>query len=78
MPMADYWWYDGWWLLWMLPVIIVMVFAIVVLRDRHRRMQNRLRRSTRAGTAQDILDRRYASGEISRQQYEEMKAALHH
>jgi uncharacterized membrane protein len=33
-------------------------------------------RSSKGGSARDILDRRYASGEITREQYEQMKQDL--
>lgn len=71
----QYWWHGGWWFMWMLPVLIVLVFAVVLLRTRSsHRARDPLKHSD---SPEEILDRRYAKGEISRQQYEEMKAVLH-
>jgi putative membrane protein len=73
----EYWWHGGWWFLWMLPVFMVVVFGIVLVRGSPRWWSHRTREDThQSATARDILDRRYANGEISRQQYEEMKGVL--
>ena len=72
----EYWWHGGWWILWMLPVLILVVFAVFLMGGPHSRWQRMREHAKDADTARDILDRRYANGEISREQYEEMKGVL--
>jgi uncharacterized membrane protein len=61
----------------MLPVLMVLVFAIVLLRAGPRWRPHRARENGAAQeSARDILDRRYANGEITRQEYEEMRGVL--
>jgi len=74
----EFWWHGGWWFLWLLPVLILIVFALVLVRESPRSRWHRSReRAKDADTARDILDRRYANGDISRKEYEEMKGVLH-
>ena len=83
--MHGYWNYDGFSWSWPIPGIgplgaflIVVFLAWLLLRDRRPR--------TAAGwnwpqppapeSARDILDKRYARGEITKEQYEAMKRDL--
>jgi putative membrane protein len=74
----EYWWHGGWWFLWILPVLILVAFAILFVGDPRSRWHRIREHAKHADTARDILDRRYATGEISREQYEEMRGVLHH
>jgi putative membrane protein len=66
-----------WWLMWFLPVLALVVVALLLLRDSPRWWFERTREHFRHHeTAREILDRRYASGEIDRRQYEEMRQVL--
>lgn len=71
--------YDGWhwgwsWMgmgiMWALPVLLI-VLVLMMLLGRKRDDDG-----GRRETPREILDRRYASGEISKEQYEEMKRTL--
>lgn len=81
--MAPYAWWSGFPWMWIFPVmfflaIIFMVFFFTLfLRGgggpfwRQHGRNNELRKTPR-----QILDRRYAGGEITKEQYEEMKRNL--
>ncbi len=83
--MGPYW--DGsWWgphmfgfgWMWIFPLaffIICLVFMFSMFRG-HGWAGGHGGRHEGRESARDILDRRYASGEITKQQYDEMKAAL--
>lgn len=67
-------WHDGyhfwgmhlfWWAFWAL--LVVWIVYIIYRRNN---------RTSRINTALDILQKRYASGEISKEEYEEKKAIL--
>ncbi|HET7199532.1 MAG TPA: SHOCT domain-containing protein [Burkholderiales bacterium] len=64
-------WYGFHWM-WMFPVIFLALCAAFLLLGPGRMM--------RAGhgreTAREILDRRYARGEISREEYQRMRKDL--
>ncbi len=55
-----------WWLFWI--VLILAFFSLLTPVPRHRARE----------TPRQILQRRYAAGEISTQEYEERKARLEH
>lgn len=63
-------------LMWILPLLFLIVIVALVVRspwwDRDARGE------ARGATAREILDRRYASGEITKEQFEQMKQALEH
>ncbi len=50
-------------------LFVLIVVGLIVYFARSGRMSN-------GPTARDILDRRYASGEITREQYDQMKRDL--
>jgi len=67
--------YDGWgfwgmhafwWLFWI--AVIVVMFSLGTPASRRRRRETPL----------ELLQRRYATGEISTEEYEERKAKLEH
>lgn len=53
-----------WWLFWI--ILIIAFFALATPLPRHRARQTPL----------ELLQRRYAAGEISSEEYEERKAKL--
>jgi putative membrane protein len=62
--------------IWMIIVwVLIIVAGIYVLRIFVRDKDNRHQQSE---TPDEILKRRYASGDISNREYEEMKEKLHH
>ena len=70
MPYADGWWFLGmhlfWWLFWV--SLFVALFSVVTpVRRKHARS---------AGRGLDILQRRYASGHFSTEEYERRKRVL--
>jgi len=81
-------WTFGWW--WMLPLIMIAscVFMMFVMRRRMPEWMCRMMGPPGLGpgsrgaptaptdSAREILDKRYVSGEISKEEYEEKKAAI--
>ena len=56
-------------------LLIVLLFFVVVFWMIHGGKQTQYGVSTK-DTAEDILNKRYASGEITKKQYEEMKKEI--
>lgn len=75
MPHMDYnwWWFGGmhflWWLFW-----IFLILAVVILLRPGRSYASRAERERPL----DILQRRYAAGEITTEEYEDRKGRLEH
>jgi putative membrane protein len=71
--MFDTWhWGWGWMgmgLMWGLPVLLIVLLVVFLLNARRDGGGQR-------ETPREILDRRFASGEVSKEQYEEMKRTL--
>ena len=71
------WWWPGMGFMWIFPLLFLIVMIVFLFRGPwwarhgHDRDHGNHRESPR-----EILDRRYASGEISKDQYEEMKRTL--
>jgi uncharacterized membrane protein len=74
------WWWPGMGFMWIFPLFFLVGMALCVLfmfrggwwsGHRHGRHLS-------SGSALDILDRRFARGEIDRAKYDEMRAALRH
>lgn len=78
--MIPYWWGPhGWDWMWIFPVsflAICVVFLLVFLARGPRWFYGRADRHLLHEAAREILDRRYASGEITREQYDGMRRVL--
>ena len=57
-------------------LIIALVIAVIVLVTRSGRPNSAAAHSSTSPTARDILDRRYAAGEIDTAEYDERKRSL--
>jgi putative membrane protein len=60
--------------IWMVGFWAVIIWAVYTLRARWSSEQNRA--GENAGTPLEIVERRYARGELSDEQYETMRARL--
>ena len=61
--------------MWIFPLLFLAVF-IYFMRGMFSGGMGGGMSSGRSETAREILDRRYAAGEINKEEYEEMKADL--
>ncbi len=65
----DWWWFGGmhlfWWIFW---VILIVLFFSLLTPSHSRKVQRE--------SPLKILQRRYAAGEISTEEYDERKARL--
>ena len=74
-----WWWLHAWGWMWVFPLSFLaacLFFLIVYIARGPRWFQGRADRAVLHEAAREILDRRYASGEITREQYEEMRRVL--
>ena len=76
------WSYDGWtgWF-WMVAMMLLfwgglIIVAVLLLRGRGGGQADR--QAPRGPSAAEILDERFARGEIDREEYEERRNALRH
>ena len=74
------WWNDGW-AGWFAMATMMVVFwgaiiAVVVLLVRGRGSDQGVRPAPPRPSAMEILDERFAKGEIDREEYEDRRAAL--
>jgi len=73
-------WWDGSWhgfpWMWIFPLIFLVVLVLFLFQGRGWPMCGGHRRQDREETAREILDRRYARGEISREEYQRMRKDL--
>ena len=78
--MESYWWHSHMFaLMWILPfgfLMLCVLFLFVYLFRGPHWFFDRKDRHILGKAAREILDRRYASGEIDKDQYEEMKRVL--
>jgi len=58
--------YSYWWVFWVLIWIVFFLFMMPVRRTTYRQLQSPLQ----------LLQRRYAAGEITSEEYEERRAKL--
>jgi len=80
----DYWVGHGFGYMWIFPVIFLLVF-VFFMRGMFGQNNNSNNygsgdgsSSHRSESAREILDKRFAKGEINKDEYEEMKKALGH
>jgi putative membrane protein len=73
----------GFWWIFPLIMIVMMALCFFMMRGRMGSMMCRPgshstggHREDASGPAVDVLDRRYAQGEINKEEYEEKKAAV--
>lgn len=68
------WWWPGMALMWVLPLLVLVVVAVLVVRSPWWSRDER--GAPRPESARDVLERRYASGEITKEQFEDIKQTL--
>ena len=78
MGPGHYWWGDAWWHggMWLIPLIMLTMMLAVVYFVFGRGGWRPPRGSERSETALDILKKRYARGEISKAEFEQVKKDL--
>lgn len=70
------WWEHGFGFMWLFPILFFVVFMLFM---RSRSGCGFHDNSTKhEDNAREILDKRFAKGEISKEEYEEMKKSLGH
>ena len=67
-----YWGMHAFGFMWIFPLLVFVVFILLLMRIPAWFSRDSKRRERRE-TAREILDRRYAGGEIAKEQYEQMK-----
>ena len=73
-----HWWGDAWWHggMWIGPLIMLTIMLVVVYFFFGRRGLRPPWASERPETALDILNKRYARGELSKEEFEQVKKDL--
>ena len=73
-------WPNGWWgpfpWMWIFPLIFLVVLVLFLFRGMGVPGCGHRRAHAREESAREILDRRYARGELTREQYQQMKKDL--
>jgi len=72
-----YWWGHGFGFMWIFPIIFLVVF-IFFMRGMFGSGSggNSENNAPRSESAREILDKRFAKGEINKEEYAEMKQSL--
>jgi putative membrane protein len=71
----NYWWGHGFGFMWVVPLLFLAV-CVFFMRGMFGRSSGGGSGRTQPDSAGEILDRRFANGEISKDEYEDMKKAL--
>ena len=69
------WWGHGFGFMWIFPLLFLVVF-LFFMRGMFGQGSGGSNNSPRPESAREILDKRFARGEINKQEYEEMKKVL--
>ena len=75
----SYWWWHGFGFMWIFPVLFFILMIVLLFRGPAWFRRNGSREDapqSRRESPREILDRTYASGEITKEQYEEMRRTL--
>jgi len=72
--MMNFWWGGGF--MWILFFVVIVVVVYFVLQSTRARSYDSSLRETPRETSIDIVKRRYARGEISKEEFEQMKKDL--
>ena len=67
--------WPGFGFMWIIPLLFLAVF-VYFMRGMFSGGMGGGMNSGKSETAREVLDRRYAAGEISKEEYEEMRAAM--
>lgn len=73
----DYWGAQGFTFMWIIPLLFFVVFLFFI-RGMFGQSNNSRFGNGRNENAREILDKRFAKGEINKDEYEEMKKVLGH
>ena len=78
MGPGHHWWGDAWWHggMWIYPLIMLTIMLLVIYLVFGRGGWRPPWSGERSETALDILKKRYARGEISKEEFEQIKQDL--
>jgi putative membrane protein len=71
-----HWWWPMWGVMWILPLLFLILLVVFLFRGPAWLWRGRSGWDDKRESPREILDRRYASGEITKEQYEEMRRTL--
>ena len=71
-----YWWGHGFGFMWIIPLIFLIVFLFFMRGIFGQGGGTGQSPGSKPESAREILDKRFAKGEINKEEYEEMKQAL--
>jgi len=74
-PMDGWSMMGGWWF-WIIVLIVIFVIIVVLIYLVLKEDQNKRIKSEPGKSAEKLLDERYARGEISTDEYQEMKEEM--
>jgi len=76
----NYWGGPGFGFMWIFPLLFFIVFLFFMrgLFGNNNNMRSGSGSNTQSESAREILDKRFASGEINKDNYEDMKKTLGH